>query len=824
MTTPTITRLKLPALRSWIQSQPWAIQPEAGQQLLAYLELRATGQATEDMKPRAARGSGPVITKNGGAIAVLPLYGAIAQRMDMMMSYCGGTSAERFADEFDAAMADTNVSAIVIDCDSPGGNVQGTPELAKRIYAARGKGKKLIAVSNGQMCSAAYWICSACDEIVGSPSSDTGSIGVFCVHLDESAYNEALGLKYTIIKAGEHKAEGNPWEPLSADAEAYIQDQVDEMYGDFIAAVAKHRGVSSSKVTKDFGQGRTMTAKQALSAGLIDRIATIEETLTRLGAKDVGMSGRPKRALGASAATINDQRQVVGPTLLSTGVDVRADDAAPETVPDPAVCPDCGGDLDQDANCTKCEYTTPAKADDDDDDTSARAGGAAATSEQLPDHRPDAAIEETAMDINAAVAAERARATAITKLGKKHKIADAQIEAMIADDLTIDQAASRILGEVEARGAASPTIRVGADREADRPFASVGEQLFAVVSAGKAGGRVDPRLRRVNAQAMEFVAGSPDGMNESTGSEGGFFIQSDLLPGVIEPVYQDDPILSRAKRVPIGNGNGVKYNVIDETSRADGSRFGGLSMQWVDENDSPTVSKPKLRRVELALKKLIGGAYLTEELQQDAPAAQALLLDAFQTELRFRLSSAMWRGNGVGQPLGFLNSGAVVSQAIEAAQTIANTAASLYMNVAKMMMHIPAGLQDDVIWLYNPELLPYLLGATVGSSSIPVFVPFAGFTEAKGVDRILGRPAFMSEQAEAVGTAGDIVAICPSQYHVAEKGGPQVASSIHVKFLSGENTLRIMYRFDAQPMWVSSVTPYKGAAARSPYITLAARS
>lgn len=804
MTTPTITRLKLPAFRSWVNSQPWAIQEAAGQRLLAYLEARAVG----DVAAVAGAAKGRSGSKSAGAIAVLPLYGVIAQRMDMMMSVCGGTSTEAFADEFDAAMNDTSVSAIVIDTDSPGGNVQGTPELAKRIFAARGKGKKLVAVANSQMCSAAYWIASACDEIVASPSADVGSIGVFCVHLDESAANEAAGLKYTIIKYGDHKAEGNPFEPLSQETEDYLQSQVDEMGADFIAACAKHRAVSTAKVKSDFGQGRTMTAKQALAAGLIDRIATLEDTLTRLGAKGVGANGRPRAA--AEALTLH------------------ADNTAPtpETAPDPTVCPDCGGDLDEDGACMgdDCDYTASTKADDDDDDTSARAGGAAATSSTIPDHRPDAAIEETAMENNAAVAADRLRSKAIRKIGQKHKVAENDIEAMIDEGLTEDQAATRILGHVEARGAAAPIIRVGNDREADRPFANVGEQLFAVVQAGKLGGRKDRRLDRVNAEAMQFLAGSPDGMNESVGSEGGFFIQSDLLPGIVEPIYQDDPILSRAKRVPIGNGNGVKWNVVDETSRADGSRFGGLSMQWLDENDTPTTSKPKFRRVELELKKLAGAAYLTEELQQDAPAAQALIVDAFQTELRFRLATALWRGQGQGQPLGFLKGAAFVSQAIEAAQTIANTAASIYLNVAKMMAHIPAGMQGDVVWMYNPELLPYLLGATVGSSSIPVFVPFAGFTETAGVDRILGRPAFMSEQAEAVGTPGDIVAICPSQIYVAEKGGPQVATSIHVKFLSGENTLRLMYRFDAQPGWISTVTPYKGSAARSPYVGLAARS
>jgi HK97 family phage major capsid protein len=236
------------------------------------------------------------------------------------------------------------------------------------------------------------------------------------------------------------------------------------------------------------------------------------------------------------------------------------------------------------------------------------------------------------------------------------------------------------------------------------------------VQAGRPGGRRDPRLDRVNAQARWWPA-RPSGMNESVGSEGGFFIQNDLLPEVIEPVYTDDPILSRVTRIPVGQGkNGVIYNVVDESARTDGSRWGGIRMIWGDEADSPAATKPKLRRVEHNLKKLIGLAYLTDELMEDAPAAQKLLTDAFQAENRFMLASAIFRGPGGGQPLGFLNSKATVSVAIEATQTIANTAGFVGLNVTKMLSRIPAALWNDVIFLYNQELLPYLVNATIGTN------------------------------------------------------------------------------------------------------------
>jgi HK97 family phage major capsid protein len=784
--------------------------------ILEFLEARAHGAPTE--KPSARVADRRPITKAGGAIAVLPMYGVIAQRMDLMMAYCGGVSTEAFADAFDAAMGDPNVSAIVIDCDSPGGNVQGTPELAKRILAARGKGKKIVAVANGTMASAAYWICSAADEIVATPSGDVGSIGVFCVHVDQSAMNEMIGLKYTLVKAGDHKAESNPWEELSPEAEAFMQTQVDEMNALFVSTIAKQRGTDVKTVNADYGQGRCFTAKQALAAGMIDRIATLEETLNRLGATNVGASGRPK-ALGDVDTSL--QADDAAPRIVA-----EADD---ETDDDDDVCPDCGGALDDDGDCTTCDFTAtrePASAAVAAGVVLPPAAGAVDTGQTLsPDQRPHAAEHLMDEALKAALEAERKRAADIRALARDHTIDEATIDAMVNSGASLDAASTQILAAVKGRHTASPNISVGADRAAERPFNTLGEQIVAVIQAGKPDGRRDPRLNRVNAQALTLVAGSPSGMNESVGSEGGFFIQNDLLPNVMEPIYADDPILSRVTRIPIGQGkNGIKYNVVDETDRRDGSRWGGIQMIWGDEADTPAAKKPKLRQVEQALKKLIGLAYLTDELMEDAPGAEMLLSNAFQAETKFMITSGIFRGPGGGQMLGFLNSKAVASVAIEATQTIANTAQFIGLNVTKMLSRIPAGLWDDVIFLYNQELLPYLVNATIGSGGVvPLFVGAGGLAN-RPFDSILGRPAFASEQCEAVGTPGDIIAVSPSQYHIADKGGPNQAMSLHVRFLYDEQVLRITQRIDGKPVWNTTVTPYKGANSRAPFVTVAVRA
>lgn len=809
----------------------WAIDPAKGRAALDVLELHAAGGSLTAEQIRARTSDRKPIAKSGDTIAVLPLYGVVAQRMTLMSAFSGGTSTEAFADDFDAAMADDGVSTIVFDCDSPGGDVEGVPELAARIRAARGKGKKLVAVANTTMASAAYWICSACDEIVASPSSiGIGSIGVFTVHRDESGLNEQLGLTYTLISAGEHKTDGNPYEPLAGAAKAYTQSMVDEMYGLFVRDVATQRGVSTAQVGEQFGQGRAMTAKQALKAGLIDRIATLEQTLTKLGAKGIGASGRPRQRAEASGT-------------------LRADGDPTPDVPT-MLCPGCGAPLDDEGACTadeddECTYrAAPTPEPDLDDDntetdptTSARTAGAARVLTLSPDW-PDVAKEHDVSDnVPAAAAAaailsaERKRATEVRALCKLHSASDELTEQLIAEGATPDAAASRILGEVRHRAGASPRIAVGADREAEKPFANVGEQVIAIVNHSR--GMRDVRLSRVNQNAMrvdrtgatEMFAGTTAGMNESVGSEGGFFIAPEVLPGVIDPVYEDDPLLSRVSRMPIGSEtNRTVQNIVDESSRTDGNRWGGIQFLYGDEGDTAAGSKPKMRQLEQLLKKIFGLIYLTDELVSDAPAAQAVVSRAIMTELQFMLSSEIYRGKGGGHITGFLNGKGGVGQAIEATQAIANSDQFLAKNVTKMLVNIPAALWRETIFLYNQELLPFFVTATIGgNTSVPLFIGAGGMAN-KTFDTILGKPAFVSELCEAVGTPGDIIAIAPSQYQLAEKGGAQIATSLHFKFDTDQLTLRVTYRADGKPMWNTTVTPFKGTSARGFFSTLNVRT
>ncbi len=263
-------------------SQLWAIRPEMLGMMGEIVNMRLRGETftAEEIQARigAARNSA---VRQSGAIAVLPLYGVIDQKVGSMTQVSGGTAVNAFMESFREAMADESVSAIIFDVDSPGGSVAGIPEAANEIYNARGK-KPIIAVADPTIASAAYWLSCAADEIICMPSGQVGSIGVLSVHGDYSKANEIDGYKPTYITYGQFKAEANSDSPLSEDAQAYTQGQVNQMGDIFTRFVGKARGVSVDTVRSSFGQGRMLMAKEALAAGMIDSVGTLDQAIVKV--------------------------------------------------------------------------------------------------------------------------------------------------------------------------------------------------------------------------------------------------------------------------------------------------------------------------------------------------------------------------------------------------------------------------------------------------------------------------------------------------------------------------------------------------------------
>jgi signal peptide peptidase SppA len=288
----------------FVRNHPWAITRDKLDAICEVIDARMRGVMLSEEEVQARLGAGIQRRETSvvNAVAVIPCYGVISRKMNMMTAISGGTSTEQFIGQVRQAVADETVKAVVIDADSPGGTVDGMIEAADALYELRGKGSKpIVAVANTCMASAAYWLLSQCDEIVGTPSALVGSIGIFCVHEDVSAANEKEGYKPTYIKAGEYKAEDNEDQPLSDDARAYMQAQVDARYGDFLKAIARGRGLSVATIKSDFGQGRALFAKDALAVKMIDRIATLDATISRFMGQSAGALRRGVASSSRSA-------------------------------------------------------------------------------------------------------------------------------------------------------------------------------------------------------------------------------------------------------------------------------------------------------------------------------------------------------------------------------------------------------------------------------------------------------------------------------------------------------------------------------------------
>lgn len=299
--------MKYQHILSAFVAEPWAMDRGKMSEVVNFLAFKATGG--EELAARISKKQSGEIARREGAVAVIPVHGVLAPKMDLMTEISGGMSYVGLQKALEAAYADTEVKAIVLDIDSPGGAVPGAQELGEAIRSLRGGEKPIIAQVNHLAASAAYWIASQADEIVVSPSARAGSIGVYTVHEDISAALEKAGVKRTYISAGEHKVEGNETEPLAEDALAFIEERVKRSYDRFVAAVAEGRGVPAATVEKNFGQGRVFFAEELVEKGMADSIGTLSDTLARFGADQTPETVRKARS--ANSARAEDAEQLL---------------------------------------------------------------------------------------------------------------------------------------------------------------------------------------------------------------------------------------------------------------------------------------------------------------------------------------------------------------------------------------------------------------------------------------------------------------------------------------------------------------------------------
>jgi signal peptide peptidase SppA len=269
-----------------IINSAWAIEPSKLIEIQALYSARMRGEqvdlaAVEKKLGRPLANEARSYSIQDG-VAVLPLDGVLGKKMNLMTQISGGTSTQLAAQSLTDALNDPAVHSVVLSIDSPGGTVDGTQILANAVYAAR-QVKPVVALANGCMCSAAYWIGSAAQSVfIADSTTLVGSIGVVASHTDVSGSQLAQGVKTTEISAGKYKRIASNYEPLTPVGRQSIQDQVDYTYSLFVDAVAKNRGVNSSVVLRDMADGRVFMGKQSIDAGLTDGIVSLDSLVAML--------------------------------------------------------------------------------------------------------------------------------------------------------------------------------------------------------------------------------------------------------------------------------------------------------------------------------------------------------------------------------------------------------------------------------------------------------------------------------------------------------------------------------------------------------------
>jgi signal peptide peptidase SppA len=269
-----------------VVNAPWAILPDRLFEIQAVYATHLRGDKI-DLKGLEERLGEPLNSVHEeieiiGGVAVIPIHGVIGKRMNLFSKISGGASTELVKRDIQIALDDGAVASIVLDIDSPGGSVDGIQELARFIFNARSE-KPIVALANGMMASAAYWIGAAAHEIhISDGTAMVGSIGVVAGHVDVSKAHEMMGIKATEIVAGRFKRITSELAPLSESGRAEIQEHVDFIYSVFVKDVAAFRGVPVETVLENMADGRIFIGTQAVDAGLVDGVATRDQLIAEL--------------------------------------------------------------------------------------------------------------------------------------------------------------------------------------------------------------------------------------------------------------------------------------------------------------------------------------------------------------------------------------------------------------------------------------------------------------------------------------------------------------------------------------------------------------
>ncbi len=354
-----------------------------------------------------------------------------------------------------------------------------------------------------------------------------------------------------------------------------------------------------------------------------------------------------------------------------------------------------------------------------------------------------------------------------------------------------------------------------------KEFSSMGEFFVAVAQAGtpygrfSGAGRVDERLSMMQAAS---------GASANVPSDGGFLVGATKSNEIMKKIYTGGEILKNCKVYEIGeNSDSLEVPYLEDSDRAAGSRWGGLRAYRAGETDAATASKATLGLWECRVTDLKALCYVTERLLNDAPALESLMMEMMPQEFMYKLEEEIMTGLGGLQCKGIVGDPATVSVAKETGQAATTL---LYENIIKMWSRCWGRSRGRAQWYHNQDIEPQLFSMTmnVGTGGVPLFLPPNGISGSPYAS-LLGKPLVPVEQAETLGTVGDITLADFNEYALVRKGGLNTQSSIHVKFIYDEMTFKFGMRVNGKPKWKNVLVPAKGVAnTLSPFVTTATRA
>lgn len=369
----------------------------------------------------------------------------------------------------------------------------------------------------------------------------------------------------------------------------------------------------------------------------------------------------------------------------------------------------------------------------------------------------------------------------------------------------------------------TPTVTNVRDRVLDDPkrgFATFGHFALEILNAG-------PSMAGVMGNA-KLMAAAGTGMRQGVTADGGVLVP----PGFSKEIWdgarqQSDSMLQYCDVIPVDPGvESVTFPAVNETSRADGSRWGGIRGYWKGELSQMTESKPALREVTVRPQELYVFSYISDKLLRNAPgAASVFLKNGMADEINFKIGDAIFNGDGAGKPVGVIGHASVVSIAKETGQGLAAGTPIVTMNINKMYGRTHAKWRSGAAWFINQDLEPYLesLKIDIGTGGQALYIPPGGMADAP-LGRLKGLPVIPCEYCATAGTVGDIVLGNLGAYCFGMRGLVDQSESMHLKFDYAQTAFRLIFEGDGQPWLASAITPKNGTNTLSPIVTLATRA